>query len=277
MIRRFARCPDRSQPSKSCSNAGSGRDRRSPAPYVACVPFGDDGAHASSRSRQHCGPSPSSAPAIPYISNVSGTWITPEQATSPDNYAMHLRRAVQFEAGIRRLAEDPALFFLEVGPGNTLSTMARDVPEQATVENTSPRRCRIRKNSGRRPGPSRTGPAMAVGSRRGLARLPRPIRPLDAFRCRLIRSNASGTGWKQRRTGRNTGSRNDGDRGERRGLVLCSVLGAGREGGPWRASMQGIWLLLGAPGTPPDRAGDRSPGRRRYADNGPARAGLSPA
>jgi acyl transferase domain-containing protein/acyl carrier protein len=66
-----------------------------------------------------------SAPTIPYISNVSGTWITPEEATSPDYYATHLRRPVQFEAGIRRLAEDPALFFLEVGPGNALKTMAR--------------------------------------------------------------------------------------------------------------------------------------------------------
>ena len=42
-----------------------------------------------------------SAPHIPYISNVTGTWITAEQATSPTYYADHLRQAVQFEAGVR--------------------------------------------------------------------------------------------------------------------------------------------------------------------------------
>jgi acyl transferase domain-containing protein len=64
-------------------------------------------------------------PTIPYVSNVTGTWITPEQATSPGYYATHLRQAVRFEAGVRTLAADPALFFLEVGPGNTLTSLAR--------------------------------------------------------------------------------------------------------------------------------------------------------
>ena len=66
-----------------------------------------------------------SAPKIPYISNVTGDWITAVQATSPQYYATHLRQAVRFEAGIRTLAADPALFFLEVGPGNSLATLAR--------------------------------------------------------------------------------------------------------------------------------------------------------
>jgi acyl transferase domain-containing protein/acyl carrier protein len=66
-----------------------------------------------------------SPPSIPYISNVTGTWITPEQATSAAYYAAHLRGAVQFEAGVRTLAADPAQLFLEVGPGNALTSMAR--------------------------------------------------------------------------------------------------------------------------------------------------------
>ncbi len=66
-----------------------------------------------------------SLPTIPYVSNVTGTWITAEQATSPAYYAAHLRRPVQFEAGIRTLAVDHGLFFLEVGPGNALTTLAR--------------------------------------------------------------------------------------------------------------------------------------------------------
>nr|WP_294524335.1 type I polyketide synthase [uncultured Rhodopila sp.] len=68
---------------------------------------------------------PLARPTIPYISNVTGTWITAEQATSPGYYATHLRHAVQFLAGIRTLAADPALFFLEVGPGNALATLTR--------------------------------------------------------------------------------------------------------------------------------------------------------
>ena len=64
-------------------------------------------------------------PAIPYVSNVTGTWITAEQATSPAYYAAQLRRAVEFEAGIRTLTADPAIALLEVGPGTVLATMAR--------------------------------------------------------------------------------------------------------------------------------------------------------
>ncbi|KDA01437.1 type I polyketide synthase [Hyphomonas oceanitis] len=63
-------------------------------------------------------------PKIPYVSNVTGTWITDEQATSPDYYAQHLRQAVLFEAGLQLLAQDPSIFLLEVGPGVTLSALA---------------------------------------------------------------------------------------------------------------------------------------------------------
>ena len=66
-----------------------------------------------------------SPPTIPYISNVTGDWITAEQATSPSYYATHLRQTVRFESGVRTLAADQALFLLEVGPGNALATLAR--------------------------------------------------------------------------------------------------------------------------------------------------------
>lgn len=64
------------------------------------------------------------APDVPYVSNVTGLWITPAQATSPAYYAEHLRRAVLFEAGVRTLAADPSLHLLEVGPGRSLATLA---------------------------------------------------------------------------------------------------------------------------------------------------------
>jgi len=66
-----------------------------------------------------------SAPTIPYVSNLTGTWITPQEATSPQYYGRQLRHSVQFLEGIRTLLADSSLLLLEVGPGTTLETMAR--------------------------------------------------------------------------------------------------------------------------------------------------------
>ena len=64
-----------------------------------------------------------SAPRIPYISNVSGTWITVEQAADPQHWANHLRHTVQFAAGLEQLTGDPDTLFVEIGPGRDLTTM----------------------------------------------------------------------------------------------------------------------------------------------------------
>ena len=66
-------------------------------------------------------------PEIPFISNVSGTWITPEQATDPLYWVRHLRQTVRFGQGISELLKDPAWTFVEVGPGYTLVQLARGV------------------------------------------------------------------------------------------------------------------------------------------------------
>ncbi len=63
-------------------------------------------------------------PEIPYVSNVSGTWITAEEATDPTYWATHLRRAVRFADGAGELLAEPRRVLLEVGPGNTLATLA---------------------------------------------------------------------------------------------------------------------------------------------------------
>jgi acyl transferase domain-containing protein len=70
-------------------------------------------------------------PQVPFISNVTGTWITPEQATRPEYWAQHLRQAVRFEAGLRTLLAEPRRALLEVGPGQVLSRLARRHPEAA--------------------------------------------------------------------------------------------------------------------------------------------------
>ncbi len=64
-------------------------------------------------------------PAIPLLSNVTGTWITPAMATTPTYWANHLRACVRFADGLRELAKEENLLALEVGPGQTLSSFAR--------------------------------------------------------------------------------------------------------------------------------------------------------
>ncbi len=66
-----------------------------------------------------------SAPGIPYLSNVTGTWITPEEATSPHYYARHVRGTVRFAEGLRVILEKhPNCLLLEMGPGRTLATLS---------------------------------------------------------------------------------------------------------------------------------------------------------
>jgi phthiocerol/phenolphthiocerol synthesis type-I polyketide synthase E len=70
-------------------------------------------------------------PQIPYISNVTGTWVTAEEATDPAYWAHHLRQAVRFSDGVGVLARTPEQVLLEVGPGHTLRTLAQRHPERA--------------------------------------------------------------------------------------------------------------------------------------------------
>ena len=65
------------------------------------------------------------APKIPYVSGVTGKWIIPQEATAPSYWARHFRQAVQFSAGVTELRKNPNAVLLEVGPGNVLSTLAR--------------------------------------------------------------------------------------------------------------------------------------------------------
>jgi acyl transferase domain-containing protein len=64
-------------------------------------------------------------PVIPFISNVSGTWITEEQATSPSYWARHMRETVRFGDGARELLDLGSFVLLEVGPGHGLSTLVK--------------------------------------------------------------------------------------------------------------------------------------------------------
>ncbi len=68
------------------------------------------------------------APTIPFLSNVTGTWITPAEATDPAYWARHLRQPVRFADGLQELWRERSRVLLEVGPGQTLSSWALQLP-----------------------------------------------------------------------------------------------------------------------------------------------------
>jgi acyl transferase domain-containing protein len=64
-------------------------------------------------------------PSLPYISNVTGRWIEPSQATDPAYWGRQLREAVRFGDGVTELLKRESRLFLEVGPGQTLAPLVR--------------------------------------------------------------------------------------------------------------------------------------------------------
>lgn len=68
------------------------------------------------------------APSVPFVSNLSGTWITSDEACSPAYWVRHVRGTVRFADGLATLLERPDRILLEVGPGDTLSGLARRHP-----------------------------------------------------------------------------------------------------------------------------------------------------
>ena len=67
-------------------------------------------------------------PVIPWVSNVHGGWIKETEASDPAYWANHLRSTVRFNDGLNTLLDDPDRILLEVGPGQTLTRLARSHP-----------------------------------------------------------------------------------------------------------------------------------------------------
>jgi acyl transferase domain-containing protein len=71
-------------------------------------------------------------PAIPFLSNVTGTWIADEEARDPDYWSRrHLLSTVRFGDGLAQLLAEPRRVLLEVGPAETLAKVARELPAAA--------------------------------------------------------------------------------------------------------------------------------------------------
>jgi len=67
-------------------------------------------------------------PKIPIISTVTGTWITPDEIMNAVYWVKNLRQTVRFADCVQELLKEPNRALLEVGPGQTLSTLARQDP-----------------------------------------------------------------------------------------------------------------------------------------------------
>ena len=65
-----------------------------------------------------------SEPEIPIVSNLSGSQLSMEQATSPDYWVAHVRQSVRFFEGVSFLQQAGVTRFLEIGPDGILSAMA---------------------------------------------------------------------------------------------------------------------------------------------------------
>lgn len=70
------------------------------------------------------------APQIPYLSNVTGTWITARQATDPTYWSQHMCQPVQYFTMLYNLLNQAQTYHLiEVGPGQSLSAFAKQHPQ----------------------------------------------------------------------------------------------------------------------------------------------------
>ena len=84
-------------------------------------------------------------PQIPIVSSLYGRLATDEEWTDPAYWSAQLRHTVRFADAVATLLDQPTLALLEIGPGQTLTTLARQnpakQPEQATIY-SSPRTCK---------------------------------------------------------------------------------------------------------------------------------------
>ncbi|WP_246258185.1 non-ribosomal peptide synthetase/type I polyketide synthase [Amycolatopsis anabasis] len=67
------------------------------------------------------------APGLPFVSTVTGEWIDAAQTTDPEYWGTHMRKPVRFGDAVRQVGSLGRSILLEVGPGNTLGTLSRQV------------------------------------------------------------------------------------------------------------------------------------------------------
>ncbi|WP_228919679.1 type I polyketide synthase [Streptomyces sp. DH20] len=88
-------------------------------------------------------------PRIPYVTNVTGTWITDAQATSVRHWIDHTRDTVRFADGITALWDRLRPVLVEIGPGDTLTKLATGrLTDEAPVTVTTMRHAKAEASDG---------------------------------------------------------------------------------------------------------------------------------
>jgi FkbM family methyltransferase len=64
-------------------------------------------------------------PRVPLVSNLTGGWLTEQEATDPGYWARHLTATVRFADGVAELLRQPGRVLVEAGPGGSLGTFVR--------------------------------------------------------------------------------------------------------------------------------------------------------
>ncbi|MBL0385660.1 amino acid adenylation domain-containing protein [Tumebacillus sp. ITR2] len=77
-------------------------------------------------------------PKIPYVTNVTGTWVTPQEATDPAHWVRHMRQTVLFADGLHPLLQEPGGIVLEVGPGQAFTSVVKRHPKKDNVVLAAP-------------------------------------------------------------------------------------------------------------------------------------------
>lgn len=72
-------------------------------------------------------------PAIPYISNVTGRWITGREVTNPSYWGTHADHTARFSDALQELWRLKNPILLEAGPGRTLGVLAMQHPDRNNV------------------------------------------------------------------------------------------------------------------------------------------------
>lgn len=81
---------------------------------------------------------PLRASRVPMASNLTGRWADPAEVATPDYWVRHLRETVRFSEGLSTVLEEPGRVLLEVGPGQTLTALARLHRHDGKVPNVVP-------------------------------------------------------------------------------------------------------------------------------------------
>jgi acyl transferase domain-containing protein len=134
---------------------------------------------------------PRRPPSIPLVSNVTGALLAPADAVDPRHWGRHLTHPVQLAGGIRTLIDGGHNLFVEIGPGQTLSSVVNQAAAGAPLVTVQTLPAVRDPRSDRAVWLQGLGRAWTCGAEPDWVALAAPDRP--------ARVSAPGYGWQKRR------------------------------------------------------------------------------